>query len=91
MACLNPYLLSKQYTLAQIDEKITFYLQAIEDATIKKYSKDTTQGKQDVESADITALTELLNYWMKAKDILTGGGTCGIVSVTFSNPCNGVY
>lgn len=91
MACLNPYLLSKQYTLAQIEEKITFYLQAIEDATIKKYTKDTTQGNQSVEAADITALSELLNCWMKAKDLLTGGGTCNIVSATFSNPCNGVY
>ena len=90
MAGLNPYLLSKQFTSVQIDAKITFYLTAIEDATIKRYNKDTTQGSQSVESADISALTELLNVWIKAKDILSGGGTCNIISATFSNPNCGV-
>ena len=90
MACLDPYILAKTFTLAQIEEKITFYLTAIEDATIKKYDKDTTQGRQAVESADIESLTSLLNCWLKAKDILNGGGTCNIVSATFSNPNLGV-
>lgn len=80
---LNPHTLCNLYTLEQINEKITFYMEQLEGATVKSYSKDTTQGNQSVSSADIDKIESLLAVWMKAKECKTGLGGPRIFSGNF--------
>lgn len=83
MSKLNYHTICNLYTLAQIEEKITFYMEQLEGATVKSYDKDTTQGKQKVESADIAAIESLLAVWLKAKECKQGMGGPRIFSGNF--------
>ena len=85
MAPLNYKTLCRLYTLEQIETKITFYEEQLDGATVRMYNKDTSQGTQKVESADIGKIEELLAVWLKAKECITGAGTGGgqIVSGNF--------
>ena len=83
MASLNPKTLCRNYTLAEIETKITFYEEALEGATVRMYDKDSTQGRQKVESADIEKIESLLQAWLAAKDCKSGVGGTQIVSGNF--------
>lgn len=70
---LDPQQIAKNFTLAEIQAKIDIYLTLIDQAAeSSKYSLDTTQGRQSVESHDLDKLTSILNTWITAKNILSG-------------------
>ena len=83
MASLSSKTISRNFNITQINAKIDFYLQAVEEATVRLYDKDTSQGRQRVESADIEKLESLLQTWLSAKDILNGVGGTQIVNGNF--------
>jgi hypothetical protein len=86
MAGLNWKTLCNLYTLEQINEKITLYQSQLESAMVKMYDRDTTQGRQKVESADIEKIESILQAWMKAKECKTGvSGSAVIASHNFRN------
>ena len=89
MAALNPQTLCNLYTLEQIETKITFYMEQLDGATVRLYDKDTTQGRQKVESADIDKIEEILQAWLKAKECKAGVGGVVIVSGNFRTPNRG--
>ena len=75
---LNPSLIAKNFTLAEIEANIILFQDMLINSTPeKKYVLDTTQGRQDVENHTPESITELLNAYMKAKCILleTAGPT----------------
>lgn len=83
MASLNPNTLCQLFTLEQIEDKITFYSEQLDKAVTKSYMKDTTQGTQRVESADIDKIESILQAWLKAKECKNGGGGPNVVSANF--------
>ena len=83
MAGLNPYYLSLCNTLAEIEEKITFYSTKLEGATVKLYDKDTTQGRQRVESAELSQIEDILGRWIAAKVYKSGAAGPNIVSADY--------
>ena len=83
MASLSARTICRNFNITQINAKIDFYVQAIEDATVKLYDKDTTQGRQRVESADLKDIESLLQVWLSAKDCKNGVGGTQIVSGNF--------
>ena len=85
MASLNPQTLCNIYTLAEIETKITFFMDQMERATVKEYRKDSTQGMQNVESAEIAHIEKILQSWLKAKECKTGVGQTHIISGNFRN------
>ncbi|GAH08779.1 unnamed protein product [marine sediment metagenome] len=85
MASLNPKTISRLFTLNEIETKITFYTEALEGATVKSYNKDSSQGSQRVESADLDKIESLLQVYLKAKEILSGVGGTQIVSGNFQD------
>ena len=89
MAALNPQTLCNLYTVDQIDTKITFFMEQLEGATVRLYDKDTSQGRQRVESADIEKIEQILQAWLKAKECKTGVGGVVIVSGNFRTPNRG--
>lgn len=89
MAALNPHTLCNIYTLEQIEAKITLFTDQLEAATVRLYDKDTSQGRQKVESADIDKIAEILQAWLKAKECKTGIGGTVIVSGNFRTPNRG--
>ena len=89
MAKLNPQTLCNLYTLEQIDAKIVFFTEQLEGATVSMYDKDTSQGRQKVESADIDKIESILQTWLKAKECKNGIGGTQIASGNFSPPSRG--
>ena len=85
MASLNPQTLCNLYTLAEIETKVTFFMEQLERATTKMYDKDSTQGRQKVESAEIAHIEKILQSWLKAKECKTGVGGTHIISGNFRN------
>lgn len=83
MAGLSPQTLCNLYTLAEIETKITYFMEAMEGATVRLYDKDTTQGRQKVESEEIQRIESILQSWLKAKECKLGMGKPNIVSATF--------
>lgn len=73
----------EEYTLAEIEAKITIYTDALENAIIKMYDKDTGQGRQKVESADIDKIESLLAVFIRAKAWCTGNAGTNITSANF--------
>ena len=70
---LDPANIAKNFTLAEIEEKITKYTTIIDDAAeMKSYDLSDTQSRQKVESHNIDKLTDILNSWLAAKNIKTG-------------------
>lgn len=89
MAALNPQTLCNLYTLDEIETKITFYMEQLDGATVRLYDKDTTQGRQRVESAAIERIEAILQAWLKAKECKSGVGGVVIVSGNFRTPNRG--
>jgi len=85
MSKLNPYTLSKIYTLSEIETEIAFYKDQLQKATVRSYDKDTTQGRQKVESAEIDKIADILQAWIKAKDYISGTGKPRIINANFGN------
>ena len=85
MASLNPQTLCNIYTLEQIEAKITIFESALERATVRMYDKDSTQGRQKVESEEIQRIESILQAWLKAKECKLGLGKTHIVSANFGN------
>ncbi len=85
MASLNPKSLCRNYSLIQIETKIAFYQDAIDQATVEEYSKDSSQGSQRVRSARIENIAEQLQAWLSAKECKTGVGGVQIVSGNFTD------
>ncbi|KKM17867.1 hypothetical protein LCGC14_1671470 [marine sediment metagenome] len=85
MASLNPQTISRLFTLTEIETKITFYTDALEGATVRSYNKDSSQGSQRVESAEIDKIESLLQTYLRAKEILSGIGGVKIVSTNFTD------
>jgi hypothetical protein len=83
MAKLNYQTLCNIYTLEQIQEKVTFYMDALEGAVVREYSKDTSQGRQQVESEEMKNIESVLAVWMKALECKKGLGGVNIVSHSF--------
>ena len=83
MAGLNPYDLSQCYSLAQIEEKIVFYSDQLDAATTKLYDKDSTQGRQRVESAELSQIENVLQRWIRAKMYKNGSAGPNIVSADY--------
>ena len=72
---LNPSLIAKSFTLAEIEANIILFQEMLINSTPeKKYVLDTTQGRQDVETHSPESISELLNAYMAAKRILQGTG-----------------
>jgi hypothetical protein len=88
---LNPYHLCNLYTIEQINEKITFYQDQLERATVKMYDKDSTQGRQKVESADIEKIESLLATWIEAKACKSGTGGTRVISGNFQGTRRGGF
>lgn len=80
---LNYQTICNMYTLVQIQEKVDFYIGQVDRATTKLYDKDTTQGRQRVESADIDKISEILAVWLKALECKSGLGQTHIISGNF--------
>ncbi len=85
MAALNATTIARLFTLSEIEVKIAFYTEALEGATVRSYNKDSSQGSQRVESADIDKIESLLQTYLKAKQILSGLGGVKIVSHNFTD------
>ncbi len=80
---LNYRTICNTKTLEQIQEKVTFWEDQLEGATVKSYDKDTTQGRQKVESADLAQIESILAVWTKALECKKGMGGVRIVSHNF--------
>ncbi len=87
---MNPRILAQKYTLDEIEEKIEFYMEQVEGATVASYTKDTTQGSQKVDSADIDKIQELLDLWMNAYGIKSGHTFARTVSINFKSSRGGI-
>ena len=85
MSSLSAKTISRLFTLNEIETKITFYTEALEGATVRSYNKDSSQGSQRVESAEIDKIESLLQTYLKAKEILSGVGGVQIVSGNFND------
>ncbi len=84
---LNPQTICNIYTLIQIQEKVDGFLEALEGAVTKEYDKDTSQGRQKVESADMDKIESVLSVWMKALELKKGLGGVRIISQNFGGHC----
>lgn len=85
MPSLNATTIARLFTLEQIETKITLYQDALDGAVVKSYAKDSSQGSQRVESAEIDKIESLLQTYLKAKEILSGVGGVQIVSGNFND------
>lgn len=85
MAALNATTISRLFTLSEIETKITLYQDALDGAVVKSYAKDSSQGSQRVESAEIDKISELLQVYLKAKEILSGFNGTQIISGNFQD------
>ena len=85
MASLNPQTIARLFTLSEINVKITTFNEQLEAATVESYDKDTTQGRMKVVSAQIDKIAELLQVYLRAKEILSGIGGVKIVSTNFTD------
>ena len=85
MAALNATTIARLFTLSEIEVKIQFYTDALEGATVRSYNKDSSQGSQRVESAEIDKIESLLQTYLRAKEILSGIGGVKIVSTNFTD------
>jgi len=84
---LNYQTICNIYTLEQIQTKVDGFLEALEGAVTKEYDKDTSQGRQKVESADMDKIESTLAVWMKALECKMGKGGVNIVSHNFGGHC----
>lgn len=85
MSSLNPHTIARLFSLSQIETKIALYQDALDGAVVKSYAKDSSQGSQRVESADIDKIESLLQTYLKAKSILSGLNGVQIVSGNFND------
>ncbi len=85
MSSLNPQTIARLFTLSEISIKITTFNEALEGAVVESYDKDTSQGRLKVVSAQIDKIAELLQVYLKAKEILSGLNGTQIVSGNFQD------
>ncbi len=85
MASLNPHSIARCFSLSQIEVKITTFNEQLEAATVESYDKDTSQGRLKVVSAQIDKIAELLQVYLRAKEIISGLGGVKIVSTNFTD------
>lgn len=85
MASLSSQTIARLFTLSEINVKITLYQDALDGAVVKSYAKDSSQGSQRVESAEIDKIESLLQTYLKAKEILSGLNGTQIVSGNFQD------
>ena len=83
MAGLSSQTLCNLYTLEQIESKVTFYQEQLDNATVKSYNKDSSQGSQKVESAEINRIADILQSWLKAWELKKGMRSVRIVSANY--------
>lgn len=70
---LQPQDIADNFTLVQIEARITSLLTAIENAEQSAQDQfSDTQASQNVKRQSLTALNDTLGIWLKAKSILTG-------------------
>ena len=83
MAGLSPQTLCNLYSLEQIEAKVTFYQEQLDNATVKMYDKDSSQERQKVESAEIDKIESILQSWLKAWELKKGMRSVRIVSANY--------
>jgi hypothetical protein len=84
---LSPVIISKTYTSAQIDTKISELTSAYEDAFNNlKYSLDDVQSKQSVMRQRLKDISDELNTWLEAKYILSGESVTAFYSGNYTGP-----
>jgi len=70
---LQPNDIAQFYSLADIETKIAFYQDAIDNAAVSKSDQfQDMQASQKVERQSVTELKNLLGIWLKAWQIKTG-------------------
>lgn len=72
MGKLSATTIASVYTLLQIDEKITYYQEILDTAAAGGYQLDTTSGDQRITPPDPVRVGELLQVYLKARQIQTG-------------------
>ncbi len=80
---LSPQVICDLYTLEEINEKVTFWTDQLERASVRMYDKDSTQGRQKVEAAELNRISETLQVYLKAKQCKLGLGKPHIISGNF--------
>lgn len=80
---LNYQTICNLKTLEQIQEKVTFWEDQLENATVRFYDKDSQQGRQKVEAADLEKIEGTLSVYMKALECKQGKGGVNIVAGNF--------
>lgn len=80
---LNYMVICDLYTLEEIQTEVDFWKEQLKNATVAEYKKDTSQGMQQVESAELKQIESTLSIYMKALQCKKGGGSIGIVSANF--------
>ena len=81
---LNPTIICNIYTLQEIKDKVVFY-QSIVDGTAsnKMYDKDSSQGRQKVETQDVDKVVPILASWMKALELKQGMGGPRVFNINY--------
>lgn len=80
---LNPQTICNIYSEAQIQAKVDSFLEALEKAVTREWSKDTSQGRMQVESEEMRQIESTLATWMKALECKKGLGGVRIISNNF--------
>ncbi len=60
-------------------------MEQLEAATVRMYDKDTSQGRQKVESEEMRNIESTLATWMKALELKKGLGKTRIVAGNFGS------
>ena len=80
---LNYSTICNSKTLEEIQTKVTFWEDALENAIVRAYDKDSQQGRQKVESAELDKIESVLSVYQKALECKQGLGGVNIVSANF--------
>jgi len=80
---LSPQVICDTHTSAEIDIEVTFWKDQLKRASVRSYDKDSTQGRQKVEAAELKDISATLQVYLKAKQLCLGLGKPHIISVNF--------
>ena len=75
---LNPQTICNLFTLAQIQTKVDLWLDKLERASTRMYDKDSTQGRQKVESEELQRIESTLQSYLKALEDYDNGHEWGL-------------
>ena len=70
-------------TLEEIEADLLFWKEQMKNATVEFYDKDSSQGRQKVQSARLSEITANYNVYLKALEKKQGLGNVRIVSGNF--------